>query len=79
MFFGNILRKGMLRGFKHPNMPVAVDLADGRLGRVLVDFKKRTQKDPKGPKRTHGKRTQKDPKGPMTLIERLFLANWGLK
>jgi hypothetical protein len=29
----------------------------GRLGRVLVDFKKRTQKDPKGPK----KRTQKDP------------------
>jgi hypothetical protein len=23
-----------------------------------------SQKDPKGPKRTHGKRTQKDPKGP---------------
>jgi hypothetical protein len=37
----------------------------GRLGRVLVDSKKRTQKDP----------WQKDPKGPMTLIERLFLAN----
>jgi hypothetical protein len=28
MIFGNLLRKGVLRGFKHPNIPVAVDLTE---------------------------------------------------
>jgi hypothetical protein len=28
MFSGSLLRKGVLRGFKHPNMPVVVDLTE---------------------------------------------------
>ena len=28
VFFGNLLKKGVLRGFKHPNTPVAVDLTE---------------------------------------------------
>ena len=44
MFFGNLLRKGVLRGFKHPNIPV---LQVGAPGTILYGRKRRTRKEDK--------------------------------
>jgi hypothetical protein len=39
MFFGNLLKKGVLRGFKHPNMPVAVDLTELSVTAAMTSFR----------------------------------------
>ena len=64
IFFAIVVRMGMIDTNSHSNARVVIFLekpwhptsrhlgatgAVGRLGRVLVDFAKRTQKDPKGP------------------------------
>jgi hypothetical protein len=37
--FRDLLRKGVLRGFKHPNVPVAVDLTELAVAAVMTSFR----------------------------------------